>query len=75
MQTSERLGNYAIAGQTPTITFQFPPELTKEETLTLYKWITLSDFYLLYRDISKGGEEEDLEMVRMEREKKKTIRK
>jgi hypothetical protein len=75
LDTVERLSNYVVAGQAPKITFQFPPELTKTVTLTLYKWISLSGFYLLYKDILGAKEGDDPETMRNERTKKEAIRK
>jgi len=74
MDTVDQLTNYAIAGQTPKITFKFPPELTKAVVLTLQKWILLSAFYLLYNDVLGAKEEDDPQSMREERERKKIIR-
>lgn len=48
MATIERLTNNILENEYPKITFQFPPELTKAKTLTLYKWMMVYDAYLFY---------------------------
>jgi len=75
MDTVEQLSNYTIAGQTPKITFKFPPELTKAVIITLNKWILLSAFYLLYNDILNMKGEGDPQLMREERERKEVVRK
>lgn len=74
-QIVEQLGNYAIAGQDPKVTFQFPPELTKAVTLLLYKWIALSGFYLLCKDFRDAKEEDEPQVMRDERTRRENIRK
>ena len=41
----------AVSGEKPVVTFKISPELTKPVTLTLYKWIMLSNAYIKHKDI------------------------
>ena len=80
IDTLEGLIEKVLNGQRPTITFKFDPTLTKELTLTLYRWILCSHLYLHYEALHKylltnediNAEEfakltEDLEPVKIKR--------
>ena len=49
----EGLIQKVVSGEKPNVTFKFDPKLTKELTLSLYKWILCSHLYLHHRELQK----------------------
>ena len=47
----DTLINKASVGEKPVVSFEMAPELTKEVTMQLYKWIMLSNAYVEYESV------------------------
>ena len=53
VNTLENIATTLLAGEKLIVQFTFDPILTKELTITLYRWILISHLYILYQEIRK----------------------